>query len=122
MAMDDPRVQVVLLLYRCRRVGGELRAGDDAIDARFFPIDRTPPDTRVQSARAGARGSATRDLGRRLFEPGDDPLRLLKQSSPANLSNRRGLVAGCGTRREEVIARLPTLARTAADAIDCVGR
>ena len=44
MAMDDPRVQVVLLLYRCRRVGGELRAGDDAIDARFFPINGTPKE------------------------------------------------------------------------------
>jgi 8-oxo-dGTP diphosphatase len=42
MAMDDPRVRVVLLLYRCRRVGGELRAGDDAIDARFFPLDKIP--------------------------------------------------------------------------------
>ncbi|HET6349704.1 MAG TPA: NUDIX hydrolase [Candidatus Krumholzibacteria bacterium] len=44
MAMDDPRVQVVLLLYLARRVGGELRAGDDASDARFFPLDATPDD------------------------------------------------------------------------------
>jgi ADP-ribose pyrophosphatase YjhB (NUDIX family) len=44
MAMDDPRVRVVLLLYRARRVGGELRAGDDAIDARFFPLANTPKD------------------------------------------------------------------------------
>jgi 8-oxo-dGTP diphosphatase len=43
MAMDDPRVQVVLLLYTCRRVGGELRAGDDAIEARFFPLDASLP-------------------------------------------------------------------------------
>ncbi len=44
MAMDDPRVQVVLLLYRCRRIGGELKAGDDASDARFFPLDHTPKE------------------------------------------------------------------------------
>lgn len=44
MAMDDPRVRVVLLLYRARRVGGELRAGDDAADARFFPLDAPPRD------------------------------------------------------------------------------
>ena len=45
MAMDDPRVQVVLLLYTCRRIGGELRAGDDAIEARFFPLDaQLPPN------------------------------------------------------------------------------
>ncbi len=44
MANDDPRVQVILLLYRARRVGGELQAGDDAIDARFFPVDEPPAD------------------------------------------------------------------------------
>lgn len=44
MAMDDPRVQVVLLLYKCHRTGGELRAGDDAMDAQFFPLDRTPKE------------------------------------------------------------------------------
>ena len=43
MAMDDPRTQVVLLLYLARRVGGDLLPGDDAIDARFFPIDEPPP-------------------------------------------------------------------------------
>jgi 8-oxo-dGTP diphosphatase len=41
-AMDDPRVRVILLLYTGKRVGGELRAGDDASDARFFPIDELP--------------------------------------------------------------------------------
>jgi len=44
MAMDDPRVRVVLLLYRAQRTGGELRAGDDASDARFFPLYATPPE------------------------------------------------------------------------------
>ena len=44
MAMDDPRVRVVLLLYRARRTGGELRAGDDASDARFFPLGATPAE------------------------------------------------------------------------------
>jgi len=44
MAMDDPRVQVVLLLYLAKRVGGELRPGDDASDARFFPLDQIPPN------------------------------------------------------------------------------
>lgn len=44
VAMDDPRVRAVLLLYRCRRIGGELRAGDDALDARFFPLHRTPKE------------------------------------------------------------------------------
>jgi len=42
MAMDDPRVRVLLLLYMGKRVGGEVKAGDDASDARFFPIDQLP--------------------------------------------------------------------------------
>jgi ADP-ribose pyrophosphatase YjhB (NUDIX family) len=41
-AMDDPRVKVVLLLYHGKRVGGDLRAGDDASDAGFFPIGELP--------------------------------------------------------------------------------
>lgn len=42
MAMDDPRVQVVLLLYLARRTGGELQAGDDASEAGFYPLDSIP--------------------------------------------------------------------------------
>jgi len=44
MAMDDPRVQVVLLLYLARRTGGTLVPGDDASEAAFFPLDATPED------------------------------------------------------------------------------
>jgi 8-oxo-dGTP diphosphatase len=32
----DPRKHVVSVVYLCRIVGGELRAGDDAADARWF--------------------------------------------------------------------------------------
>jgi ADP-ribose pyrophosphatase YjhB (NUDIX family) len=42
MAMDDPRVQVVLLLYLARRKGGNLSPGDDASEAKFFPLNATP--------------------------------------------------------------------------------
>ncbi len=42
MAMDDPRVQVVLMVYLARKVGGQLAAGDDASDAGFFPLDAPP--------------------------------------------------------------------------------
>ena len=51
MANDDPRVQVVLLLYLARRVGGELVPGDDAVDARFFPIDEPPEDIAFRAHR-----------------------------------------------------------------------
>jgi ADP-ribose pyrophosphatase YjhB (NUDIX family) len=42
MAMDDPRGQVVLLLYSARVRGGQLRPGDDAADARWVPLEETP--------------------------------------------------------------------------------
>jgi 8-oxo-dGTP diphosphatase len=51
MAMDDPRVQVVLLLYLARRVGGELKAGDDASEARYFPINEPPEEIAFQAHR-----------------------------------------------------------------------
>ena len=39
---DDPRVRAVLVLYTAERTGGRLLAGDDAIAARHFPLDRLP--------------------------------------------------------------------------------
>ncbi len=42
MAMDDPRTRVVLLLYMATRTCGELSPGDDAEDARFFPVHDIP--------------------------------------------------------------------------------
>lgn len=41
---DDPRVRAVLILYTGVVTGGELRPGDDAIDARWFAFDALPPD------------------------------------------------------------------------------
>lgn len=39
---DDPRANAVLILYLGRKVGGELRAADDAEDVRFFSFDEIP--------------------------------------------------------------------------------
>ncbi len=39
---DDPRVRSVLILYVAERTGGELVAGDDAIEAKFFAFSRLP--------------------------------------------------------------------------------
>ena len=39
---DDPRVRAVLILYTAERIGGRLKAGDDAIDARYVPLTRLP--------------------------------------------------------------------------------
>jgi ADP-ribose pyrophosphatase YjhB (NUDIX family) len=48
---DDPRVRAVLILYRAERVGGRLRPGDDAIEARFFPLDGLPDAISFESHR-----------------------------------------------------------------------
>ncbi len=40
--IDDPRVRTVLILYSADGVGGRLKPGDDAIEARFFPLGRLP--------------------------------------------------------------------------------
>ena len=39
---DDPRVRAVLILYTAERTGGRLRAGDDAIEVKYFPLARLP--------------------------------------------------------------------------------
>lgn len=39
---DDPRVRAVLILYTAERLAGRLRAGDDAIEVRYFPLSRLP--------------------------------------------------------------------------------
>ena len=41
-AFDDPRTAVILVLYLVRRVGGELKCGDDASDARYFDMNDLP--------------------------------------------------------------------------------
>ena len=39
---DDPRVRAVLIVYTAKRTGGRLTPGDDAIEAKFFPLSRLP--------------------------------------------------------------------------------
>ncbi len=40
---DDPRGNALLVLYRAHAAGGTLKAGDDAEEVRFFPLDDLPP-------------------------------------------------------------------------------
>ncbi len=40
--IDDPRARTVLILYSARATGGRLTPGDDAIAARYFPLDGLP--------------------------------------------------------------------------------
>jgi len=39
---DDPRTRAVLILYTARVQGGRLKAGDDASEVEYFPLDRLP--------------------------------------------------------------------------------
>jgi 8-oxo-dGTP diphosphatase len=50
-AFDDPRTGVVLVLYLARKLGGELRCGDDASEARFFSLTDLPAEIAFRAHR-----------------------------------------------------------------------
>lgn len=41
---DDPRKPANVALFACRATGGELCGADDAMDARWFPLDALPEE------------------------------------------------------------------------------
>ena len=45
--LEDAGRHTVGVWFLARRVGGELVAGDDAVDARFFALDALPPDEEI---------------------------------------------------------------------------
>ncbi|RMD91225.1 MAG: NUDIX domain-containing protein [Calditrichaeota bacterium] len=50
-AHDDPRNHVVLIVYWGEILGGQLKAGDDAIEAKFFTLDNLPEDIAFKTHR-----------------------------------------------------------------------
>ncbi len=48
---DDPRVRAVLILFTGLATGGEERAGDDADELAWFPLDALPGDLAFASHR-----------------------------------------------------------------------
>ena len=48
---DDPRVRAVLILYTGDATGGEERAGDDALELAWFPLDALPDELAFASHR-----------------------------------------------------------------------
>jgi ADP-ribose pyrophosphatase YjhB (NUDIX family) len=48
---DDPRVRAVLILYTGVATGGDQRAGDDAVELGWFPLDALPDDLAFASHR-----------------------------------------------------------------------
>jgi ADP-ribose pyrophosphatase YjhB (NUDIX family) len=57
---DDPRARTVLILYTAERTGGRLRAGDDAIEARYFAWSRLPRNIAFESHRQALAEHRTR--------------------------------------------------------------
>ena len=39
---DDPRTNAILILYLGEVIGGEMKAADDALDVRYFPLNDLP--------------------------------------------------------------------------------
>lgn len=48
---DDPRKRTNVAVYLARPVGGRLRAGDDADDARYFALDALPENVAFENNR-----------------------------------------------------------------------
>ena len=48
---SDPRGSIVTILYHASIVGGDLKAGDDAADVRFFAPEELPPDLAFASTK-----------------------------------------------------------------------
>ncbi len=46
---DDPRVNALLILYLANRIGGELKACDDALEVKYFHLDDLPDKIAFES-------------------------------------------------------------------------
>lgn len=52
---DDPRIKVVLLIYRGHIVGGRAQPGDDASDLKVFAVDDLPENLAFRSHKRAIR-------------------------------------------------------------------
>jgi ADP-ribose pyrophosphatase YjhB (NUDIX family) len=59
---DDPRVRAVLILYTGIATGGDQRAGDDAVELGWFPLDELPDDLAFASHRQALTELCARSL------------------------------------------------------------
>ena len=48
---DDPRVHVVLIVYWGEIINGQIKPGDDASEAKFFPLNELPGDIAFRAHR-----------------------------------------------------------------------
>lgn len=58
-AGDDPRSMVVLMLYLAESVDGDLRPGDDAMQAKYFDLDNLPDNIAFSAHRKAIRDFKT---------------------------------------------------------------
>ncbi|NOZ62959.1 MAG: NUDIX hydrolase [Calditrichaeota bacterium] len=47
----EMQIQIVLIVYHGKIIGGDLRPGDDAIEANFFPLDNLPENVAFSAHR-----------------------------------------------------------------------
>jgi ADP-ribose pyrophosphatase YjhB (NUDIX family) len=52
---DDPRHTAILVLYRMRMVGGDLKPGDDASEVRYFSPEEVPEEIAFEAHRTALR-------------------------------------------------------------------
>jgi len=48
-AFDSPKRHVIVIFYAGKIIGGALKAGDDALEVRFFPLNKIPEPLAFQS-------------------------------------------------------------------------
>jgi len=63
VGQDDPRTNAVLMLYLGDIAGGDLQAGDDAMEVRFFGFNELPEEIAFASHRQALRDYRSRILG-----------------------------------------------------------
>jgi 8-oxo-dGTP diphosphatase len=61
---DDPRSNAVLMLYLGEIVGGEMKAGDDALEVRWFDFDELPEQIAFEAHVQALADVRSRILGR----------------------------------------------------------
>ena len=49
---DDPRSRVVLVIYVASLLGGNIKPGDDAMDAKYFSVEKLPANIAFSSHRS----------------------------------------------------------------------
>ena len=105
---SKPRKPANLAVYLCWAVGGELAAGDDAAEARWFPLDELPPVIGFDNRRRILAGLADNDLYRSFVEQMQTRQNADRREHPDNAPGRGLSYADAGVSidsQDEALAR-----------------